>query len=437
MMKKTKKVAILMFSLLSCSVMSIGVVSTLDAAADKNADSYTVFRAESVFAYDNLYDLYATITEAPDSIYVSDEGEPDFTNVKFAVYAVDANGLQNAILTDATFDDLKTAFDVSIENIPLIPSGIMSKITLSAFSNNLNETVSTSVEVTFSKKVKNDALSKLCMEITKEPNDPVVHGDSDLDLTGITMSVYETYVDGTVKQTLTDATLDEVEKMYSVKIKQESGAPVGGICTITIGAYSEAQYREIYASDSFNYAFGAPLPEYLRGDVNADGLFNISDVVLLQKWLLVIPDTNLANWKAADLCEDGRLNVFDLCLMKRELISNIVKEVYPVENPEVIDEFTPCTAILEDDFMDWAIHVTIKHQYSVPNRLWTIEDFAGVNNIKSVKQYDMNAPYRQMLEISLKNCSKENVLTLIHDIESLNIVEIKEINTFSYGTGDL
>lgn len=352
MMKKTKKVAILMFLLLSCPVMSVGVVSTLDAAADKNADSYTILRAESVFAYDNLYDLYATITEAPDPIYISDEGEPDFTNVKFAVYAVDANGLQNAILTDATFDDLKMAFDVSIENIPLIPSGIMSKITLSAFSNNLNETVSTSVEVTFSKKVKNDALSELCMEITKEPDDPVVHGNSDLDLTGITMSVYETYVDGTVKQTLTDATLDEVENLYSVKIKQESDAPGGGICTITIGAYSEAQYREIYASDSFNYAFGAPLPEYLRGDVNADGLFNISDVVLLQKWLLVMPDTNLANWKAADLCEDGILNVFDLCLMKRELISGITKEVYPVENPEVIDAFTPCEATIDDEFAD-------------------------------------------------------------------------------------
>lgn len=98
--------------------------------------------------------------------------------MKFAVYAVDANA---PILTDATFDDLKTAFDVSIENITLKPSGIMSKITLSSFSNNLNETVSTSVEVTFSKKVKNDALSELRMEITKEPDDPVVHGNSDLD----------------------------------------------------------------------------------------------------------------------------------------------------------------------------------------------------------------------------------------------------------------
>ena len=56
------------------------------------------------------------------------------------------------------------------------------------------------------------------------------------------------------------------------------------------------------------------------GDVNDDGAFNVSDVVLLQKWLLAVPDTHLANWKAANFCDDDRLNVFDLCLMKRALI---------------------------------------------------------------------------------------------------------------------
>ena len=58
----------------------------------------------------------------------------------------------------------------------------------------------------------------------------------------------------------------------------------------------------------------------IMGDVNNDGAFNVSDVVLLQKWLLAVPDTHLANWKAADFCEDNKLDVFDLCLMKRALI---------------------------------------------------------------------------------------------------------------------
>ena len=59
----------------------------------------------------------------------------------------------------------------------------------------------------------------------------------------------------------------------------------------------------------------------VKGDVNADGIFNVSDVVALQKWLLAVPDATLADWKAADLCEDERLDVFDLCLMKRELLN--------------------------------------------------------------------------------------------------------------------
>lgn len=60
----------------------------------------------------------------------------------------------------------------------------------------------------------------------------------------------------------------------------------------------------------------------IKGDVNIDGSLNIADVVLLQKWLLAVPDTKLPDWKAADLCSDNRLDVFDLCLMKRALFNS-------------------------------------------------------------------------------------------------------------------
>lgn len=171
--------------------------------------------------------------------------------------------------------------------------------------------------------------------------------------------------------------------------------------------------------------------ETLLGDINDDGSFNIADIVMLQKWLLGVSDVTLPNWKAADFCEDEKLNVLDLCMMKRKLVENMQS------NPEVIDEFTPCTATLEDDFMDWKVHVIIKHQYSVSNHIWTISDFFNVDNIKNVKQYELNTPYRQMIEISLNEKSKENVLKLIHDIEALNIVEIKEIKPVFYYTGDV
>ena len=59
----------------------------------------------------------------------------------------------------------------------------------------------------------------------------------------------------------------------------------------------------------------------LKGDVNTDGKFNITDVVMLQKWILAVKNTELTDWQAADLCEDGVINTFDLVMMKRMLIN--------------------------------------------------------------------------------------------------------------------
>ena len=72
-----------------------------------------------------------------------------------------------------------------------------------------------------------------------------------------------------------------------------------------------------------NYLDGYPIFPWqtrLQGDVNADGEFTVTDVVLLQNWLLAKPYTELANWKAGDLCEDGKLDVFDFIAMKKLLI---------------------------------------------------------------------------------------------------------------------
>lgn len=63
-------------------------------------------------------------------------------------------------------------------------------------------------------------------------------------------------------------------------------------------------------------------PSYVMGDVNADGTFNISDVVTLQKWLLSVPDSQLKNWQAADLCKDNKIDSFDFVLAKRMLLNN-------------------------------------------------------------------------------------------------------------------
>ncbi len=89
--------------------------------------------------------------------------------------------------------------------------------------------------------------------------------------------------------------------------------------------YGGIMIWEVSQDAAGEYALLAVIKEELtvsdvRGDINADGAFTVADVVLLQKWLLSASDVFLADWQAGDLCKDGRLQVSDLCLMKRELL---------------------------------------------------------------------------------------------------------------------
>lgn len=68
------------------------------------------------------------------------------------------------------------------------------------------------------------------------------------------------------------------------------------------------------------------------GDVNGDGSLSIADVVSFQKWLLNATDAELHNWRAADLCEDGKLDVFDLTLMKKALVEQMGGIPEPTES---------------------------------------------------------------------------------------------------------
>ncbi len=94
----------------------------------------------------------------------------------------------------------------------------------------------------------------------------------------------------------------------------------GDFCVLNVtGGTYEFKYEistnrlSVYASDA---------DAHCEGDCNADGKFSIADVVLLQKWISAVPNTTLPDWEAADLYDDGKLNVFDLCVVKRMLVQN-------------------------------------------------------------------------------------------------------------------
>ena len=78
-------------------------------------------------------------------------------------------------------------------------------------------------------------------------------------------------------------------------------------------------------------AFAAETTTAASGDLNADGEFSIADVVLLQKKLLTVPDTVLADWQAGDLCADGKLDALDLGAMRQALTAA------PPETPDAPD----------------------------------------------------------------------------------------------------
>lgn len=98
-----------------------------------------------------------------------------------------------------------------------------------------------------------------------------------------------------------------------------------GKCYMDSDAEWTTNENTIYGNAAMIFLTAAVMSETdsgrVIGDVNCDGTFDVADIVLLQKWLIGVPDAELADWKAADLYDDGKLNVLDLCEMKQKLIS--------------------------------------------------------------------------------------------------------------------
>ena len=98
-------------------------------------------------------------------------------------------------------------------------------------------------------------------------------------------------------------------------------------CTITFYGTEEEWNKVEKPSDSeflkkakIIFADAPEEPEEVIGDVNMDGKFDTNDIVLVQKWILAIPGTTMKNPKAADFTKDDVIDIYDLGLMKHELL---------------------------------------------------------------------------------------------------------------------
>lgn len=318
--------------------------------------------------------LFVEIVSQPAHLAVKADGTPDFSGLLFSVHALNQNKQEYAIVTEATLETVRQHLSVEMSTEPMDPDGLMCTLTFSAKNAQTQQTVSETLKIPFA------AAPQSTTTVT------------------------------TKTTSLSTATTSRTTSNTSVSATQSSQSTSTSSKTTSAGA-----------SD-------AP---YLLGDCNADGKCSTADMVLLTKYL-VSTENKLPAKEAADLDGNLILNAIDLTWMKRLLLGQLQ---FPVKNPLVIDSFSPTAATLSDDFSDWHFHIVIKHQYSVPERVWSTDDFKGIDNIKAVTMYDEQEPYRQIAEIALEEPSKENVLKMIQSIERLRLKEIKEIQVIQDAFG--
>lgn len=269
------------------------------------------------------------------------------------------------------------------------------------------------------------------MEVVSQPDKITYQIGENLDLTGLKIDVMFapggempiSQIDNDWRKVIDAA--NPLENDYFVVDTSEFDSSKTGTYNVKISLTDEACQKWWYCSPSKISV--TVLDEIVKCDVNADGKFDISDVVLLQKWLLGVSDVTLPNWKAADFYEDGKLNVLDLCMMKCKLIENSYNRDE--------DVFSPCETTINEEFLAYGVVITMKKQYKTnPLRIWTKEDFKNIQNINFISDATTQSSERQIIYITLIEQSKENVLKLIQEIENLNIPDIYMVRTMNFNS---
>ncbi|MCR4887618.1 MAG: hypothetical protein K5979_00360 [Ruminococcus sp.] len=126
-----------------------------------------------------------------------------------------------------------------------------------------------------------------------------------------------------------------------------------------------------------------------NGDLNGDGSFSVADAVTLENWILGMKNIKTADYNTADYCRDGKLDVFDICLMKKELVKNDPVVVEPDNKLLYENRFS----IIGDDYnmysgpgTDYPVIDKVMPGYSLfeagynnDNYDWVYADYKGKN----------------------------------------------------------
>lgn len=88
---------------------------------------------------------------------------------------------------------------------------------------------------------------------------------------------------------------------------------------ITLGTNGQSAYCVNYA------VYAAPAGSVqIIGDINLDGYLSTGDAVLLKKYLVKAGELTDQQLETADICRDNIINVYDLILLKREILNSNV-----------------------------------------------------------------------------------------------------------------
>lgn len=108
---------------------------------------------------------------------------------------------------------------------------------------------------------------------------------------------------------------------YSLLTVVSGGKSCADVYEISLEDGANICQWNYWGGDGQKFVLEPAIPEkIIIGDVNADGEFTTTDVVMMQKFLLGIGTLN--DWSMGELHSDGVINAFDLAVMKRMLINS-------------------------------------------------------------------------------------------------------------------
>ena len=137
-----------------------------------------------------------------------------------------------------------------------------------------------------------------------------------LDLSGLTVSLI--YLHGKDGR---DVVLDKVNPVDNPLFKIDTSDfdnTKAGTYEIKV-ELTDSNYKLNYRVVSNIVNFEVEVTDKLVGDINSDGQISVSDVVLLQKYILKFETFTKEKYEIADINSDNKVNVIDLALLKEKL----------------------------------------------------------------------------------------------------------------------